>query len=83
MLKFKKNKYYQFPDIKYYNLPQYSYWYCLEVKDRPEVYKLITESYYAYLYCIDVKDRKEIRKLITDHLWIEKYNEWDIENVEV
>jgi hypothetical protein len=30
-----------------------AYWYCKDIKDRPEIYKYITDSYYAYRYYHD------------------------------
>ena len=42
------------------------YKYCNNVKDKPEIRKLITDSGWAYWYCRDVKDRPEIRKYIKE-----------------
>jgi len=40
--------------------------YCKYIKDRPEVYKHIADSYWSYLYCKNVKDRPEVRKFSTN-----------------
>jgi hypothetical protein len=41
-----------------------AYWYCHNIKDKPEVYKYITDPEIAYYYCHNVKDRPEVRKYI-------------------
>ncbi len=43
-----------------------AYYYCQNIKDRPEIRKHITKSDYAYYYCKNIKDRPEIRKFIKD-----------------
>jgi hypothetical protein len=47
--------------------------YCKDIKDRPEIRKLITEPRTAYRYCRNIKDRKEIRKLIIGNSKVHSY----------
>jgi len=52
---------------KYWSLitdSAWSYYYCKNVKDRPEVRKFIIESEWAYFYCRFVEDKPEVRKYI-------------------
>jgi len=51
-----------------YEISLNCYYYCLDIKDDPEVRKYITESDIAYFYCIDVKDDPEVRKHIISDL---------------
>ena len=44
----------------------WAYYYCRDVKDRPEVRANVSDSCWAYRYCRDVKDRPEIRAKITN-----------------
>ena len=41
-------------------LSEWSYWYCQNIKDRPDIRKHITHSKWAYWYCKDIEDRSEI-----------------------
>jgi len=46
----------------------WAYCYCYIIKDKPEVYKYITDPWDAYKYCRYIKDLPVIRKYITDSL---------------
>ena len=50
------------------NKSSWAYFYCINIKDRPEIRKYITDSGHAYLYCMYFKDDTEVAKYITD-LW--------------
>jgi len=54
----------RFPEY-YASKSLWAYQYCKNIKDSPEMRKLITNSWYAYYYCRHVKDRPEVRKHIT------------------
>ena len=47
--------------------------YCRDIKDRPEVYKYITDSYWAHEYCRCIKDRPVVYKHITESVWADRY----------
>ena len=56
-----------------YETSEWAFRYCKYIKDRPEVRKLITDSYWAYHYCRFIKDRLEVRKYITNSQDIYNY----------
>jgi len=39
-------------------------YYCLNIKDREELWNRIIESKYSSCYCKDIKDRLEVRRYI-------------------
>jgi len=47
-------------------LSRWAYLYCRDIKDRPEIWKNITDSYWAYCYCRVIKNRPELRKYIKE-----------------
>jgi outer membrane protein assembly factor BamB len=46
-----------------------AYLYCLNIADREEVWRNITDSFYAYFYCRYVADREEVWRNITDSFY--------------
>ena len=46
-------------------ISEWSYYYCLDTENKPEIRKLITDSHWAYYYCKFVKDDPGVRKHIT------------------
>jgi len=50
--------------LKGEEMSKWAYRHCRDMKDIPEVRKLITDSQWAYYYCILIKDRPEIGKYI-------------------
>jgi len=51
----------------------WAYYYCIEVKDKPEVRQYITVPFWAYEYCYIIKDRPEVYKYITSSLYAYRY----------
>jgi len=54
-------------------LSEWSYWYCQNIKDRPDIRKHITHSKWAYWYCLWINDDPEVRKYIIDSEWAYQY----------
>jgi len=59
--------------IYYKNKELWAYWYCRDIKDKPEVRQYITSPKMSFYYCQDIKDRKKVRKNITDSTWAHYY----------
>ena len=47
-------------------MSKWAYYYCKDIKDKPEIRIYITNPYWSYSYCRDIKDRLNIRKNITE-----------------
>lgn len=47
-----------------YEISEWAYYYCLNIKDDPEIRKYITNSKWAFYYCIFIENDLEIAKNI-------------------
>lgn len=54
-------------------LSRWSYLYCLNKEDDPEIRKYITNPEWVYMYCRYIDDDPEIRKYITNSKWAYMY----------
>jgi len=55
---------------------QWAYYYCKDIKDKPDIRKYITTSMWAYFYCREVENTPEMSCKITDgyyHMLFKKY----------